>query len=1499
MKNKTNSKNIFMLRFILIFAAFLSISTVNAQAPYCSPATSFGCGFGDQITEFYTTGGVTDISNIASGCSAGNYSYNNTQPLTVNSGESFTIHVKAGPSFSQGTAIWIDWNNDFDFDDADEHMWTSNSSTTALQTATLTTPASQAAGTFRMRVRCSYNSFPTDPCANQTYGEVEDYDVVVQQGNQIVNVCNGDIPAPFNNVDSVTGGSGNYAYVWQSSVDFGNTWVTAAGNYDSINYVPVTSLLDTVFYQRMVIDQSCGDSAYSNIIEVHVPDTLKANPTVYNLSCNGSMSGSITTTVNGGFAPYSYVWSTGNTTSSISGLAAATYSVTITDNNGCVATSSMTVTEPTILVSATVLDSNISCNGLANGGATAFANGGTPSYTYAWSNAATTASITGVIAGTYSVTITDANGCTDSSSVMVMEPALLVSSSVIDSNISCNGLADGGATASAAGGTAPYMYAWSNAATTVSITGVLAGTYSVTITDANGCTDSSSTTVSEPALLVSASVLDSNITCNGLAEGGATASAAGGTIPYTYAWSNAATTASITGVIAGTYSVTITDANGCTDSSSTMISEPTLLVSSSVLDSNITCNGLSDGGATAFASGGVAPYMYAWSNAATTASITGVMAGTYSVTVTDANGCTDSSSTTVSEPALLVSSSVIDSNISCNGLADGGATASAAGGTFPYTYAWSNSATTASITGVMPGTYSVTITDVNGCTSTSSATITEPTVLSDSITMTMINCFGDSTGTATVIGMGGTTPYTYAWPSGNTTSTESAMHAGLYVVTITDANGCTAMANVTMIENPALLAFVSGTTNQLCSGDSIGSITANAGGGVAPYSYNWSNGDVSNNPTGLPAGAYTLTVTDALGCMQTTTATITEPNPLSAQFVNVVNSTCNGSTNGSAEAFAAGGTAPYSYNWNNGTTTSVNTGLDTGYYSVVIIDANGCSLSDSVMMTQPDSLIASASIGNDVSCFAGNDGTANSIATGGTLPYVYAWSNGTSGTTTTGLIAGTHTVTVSDANNCSSIDTVVISQPAAAVSVTTTATDASCNGMNDGGAIALGAGGTPGYSYSWSNGAVTSSISGLAAGTYTVTTTDTNGCSITDNIVITEPTPIVVTIATVANVTCFGGNDGSAQVLGSGGTAPYVYVWNTGDNTSMIDTLTMGVYTAVVMDANGCVDSSSTTVTEPMPLTMDLGADTTICSTDTLTLDASAAFTTFDWDNGDTTQTRDIDANVVGTGTANYYVTVQNAAGCETSDTISVTVAAPVTTSITMNGDRELCIYESITLDAGPGFASYNWSNSSNQQLNTIYSSNWPDGTNIFTVTVTDVNGCIGMAMDSIIALPAVIVDLGPDTVVWQNAVYTLDADSIFGSYLWPDGSTNQTFDVTPSNAGLITVTVTDTLTLCEGVGEVMVEFALDVPTIANFNIATYPNPAYDVLNIEVSNFINAGELDIKIMSVTGATVLSSSYPTNGGSVNEAIDISKLNPGTYFIEFYTNGQKTMKSFIVR
>ena len=392
--------------------------------------------------------------------------------------------------------------------------------------------------------------------------------------------------------------------------------------------------------------------------------------------------------------------------------------VTVTDFNSCTTTSSVTITEPNVLSSAIATSTNVSCNGGSDGTASVTVTGGTAPYSYAWPSGDTTANDSGLTQGTYVVTITDFNNCTDTSSVVITEPDLLTSTISATTAVSCNGGTNGAATVTALGGTTPYTYAWPSATTTATETGLSQGTYVVTVTDANSCTTTSSVVITEPSILTSAIGSSTNVSCNSGSDGSASVTVAGGTTPYSYAWPSGDTTANDTGLSQGTYIVTVTDANGCTSTSSITINEPSVLSSTISSSVDVSCNGGSDGTASVTVNGGTAPYSYTWPSGTPTATETGLSPGTYVVTVTDFNNCTTTSSVTITEPNVLSSAIATSTNVSCNGGADGTASITVTGGTAPYSYAWPSGDTTANDSGLTQGTYVVTITDFNNCTDT-------------------------------------------------------------------------------------------------------------------------------------------------------------------------------------------------------------------------------------------------------------------------------------------------------------------------------------------------------------------------------------------------------------------------------------------------------------------------------------------------------------------------------------------------------------------------------------------------------------------------------------------------------------------------------------------------------------------------------------------------------------------------------------------------------------
>ena len=1116
-----------------------------------------------------------------------------------------------------------------------------------------------------------------------------------------------------------------------------------------------------------------------------------------NVSCNGGNDGEATASAMGGTTAYTYAWSNAATTANITGLAAGTYSVTVTDANGCTDSASVTITEPAVLVAATAVDDNVSCNGGNDGEATASATGGTTTYSFAWSSGATSATASNLAAGTYTVTVTDANGCTDTETVTITEPTPVVASATVISNVLCNGDTNGVAFAAGSGGTSPYTYTWENNNTNDTASNLFAGTWGVEVMDAMGCIDSAFITITQPDTLIIGLDSITDVSCNGGNDGEATASATGGTTAYTYSWSNAATTATITGLTAGTYSVTVTDANGCTDSTSITITEPAMLVAATAVDSNVSCNGGSDGGATASATGGTTAFTYAWSNSATTASITGVVAGTYSVTVTDANGCTDSASVTITEPAVLVAATAVDDNVSCNGGNDGEATASATGGTTTYSFAWSSGATSATASNLAAGTYTVTVTDANGCTDTETVTITEPTpVVASAVVDDNVSCNGGNDGEATASASGGTTGYTFSWSGGGGSSaTATGLTAGTYIVTVTDANGCEDADVVTITEPTLLVASAVVDDNVSCNGGNDGEATASATGGTTAYSYSWSNAATTANITGLTAGTYSVTVTDANGCTDSTSVTITEPAMLVAATAVDSNVSCNGGSDGGATASAAGGTTAYTFSWSNGATTASISSVTAGTYSVTVTDANGCTDSASVTITEPAVLVAATVADSNVSCNGGSDGVATASATGGTTAYAYAWSTSATTATATGLSAGTFTVTVTDANGCTDTETVTITEPTPVVASATLISNVLCNGDSNGIAFAAGSGGTSPYTYAWDNNNTNDTASNLSAGTWGVEVMDANGCIDSAFITVTVPDSLIIVLDSITDVSCNGQSNGAVSATAMGGTTAYTYTWSNGGSSANITGIIAGTYGLTVTDANGCIDTNAYVVNEPDTISNTFAISNVSCNSGNdaymiSTPSGGTAGYTFLWNTGATAD------SIGGLIAATYTVTITDTNGCQNVFTDSISQPDSLFATIILE-DSALCAGDSsgMAIAAATGGT-------------TPYTFNWPTGFTAandsliglpagnYVVTIVDANGCIDSATATI-EQPQVLA-LSIDSMVDVTCEGGANGFALLGaaggttpySYQWENGGTSSSN--ANLSAGSTIVTVTD-----------------------------------------------------------------------------------------------------------
>lgn len=540
-------------------------------------------------------------------------------------------------------------------------------------------------------------------------------------------------------------------------------------------------------------------------------------------------------------------------------------------------------------------------------------------------------------------------------------------------------------------------YLWDDASTNPvrTITSLTTGTtFSVTVTNTYGCSASDMVSVFvNPQMTVSISA--SNVTCNGFSNGSATANVTGGAFPYAYHWSDNQTTNPAVNLVAGTYSVTVTEASyiHCNVTGSITIIQPNAVLSIAVDSSNVSCFGLNDGSINITVSGGTPQYSYLWSNSNNNATLNNLFANLYTVTVTDIQQCRLIRSVNITQPNLL-RINFDSSAISCNGANDGRITAIISGGTLPYTYIWNTGDSTPTISNLVPGTYTVTVTDNHQCITSRAIVMNEPAVLQLNITTQHVSCFGFTDGSATANVTGGTIQYSYSWSNNVYTATIANQPAGTYFVTITDAHNCIATGS-TDITQPPLLTLSIDSANVLCNGGNTGSINTTPGGGTLPYSFIWSDGSISEDLTNLVAGIYTVTFTDAHSCEIIRPVIITEPLLLTVNLL-AIDETCLDYCNGEIIATTNGGTSPYIYLWDSEPPQVNSSAIDlcVGSYTITVTDNNQCKVVSSATVATRTIVQASyitAPPGGTVPVEIGFSYT-------GTLASTWSWNFGDGGT---------------------------------------------------------------------------------------------------------------------------------------------------------------------------------------------------------------------------------------------------------------------------------------------------------------------------------------------------------------------------------------------------------------------------------------------------------------------------------------------------------------------
>ncbi|HXH20108.1 MAG TPA: gliding motility-associated C-terminal domain-containing protein, partial [Chitinophagales bacterium] len=1208
---------------------------------------------------------------------------------------------------------------------------------------------------------------------------------------------------------TVTGGTTAYTYLWSAGETTEDIDSLPVGSYD----VTVTDAHSCTITKNFVITEPSG---------------LAASITKADVSCFGRNDGSIDVTASGGTAPYNFIWSNGAATEDLSGIAIGTYSVTVTDAQGCNISRSTIIVEPADLITS-ISKVDVSCNGFSDGSLDLTIAGGTLPYVYNWSNGATTQDLNGLVIGSYNVTVTDAQNCSVSTGETITEPAVLAAS-LAKVDVRCNGGNNGSIDLNVSGGTTPYFYIWTNGAITEDIDSLVAGTYTVTITDAQNCTVTAGTAIAEPNVLAM-SLTKADVSCNGNSDGSIDLTISGGTASYVFTWSNGAVTEDLTGLTIGTYTVTVTDAQGCSDFNSVTIMQPAALTAT-VFKDDVNCHGGNDGSIDLTVGGGTAPYGFAWSNGDAAEDLNNLATGSYSVTITDAQNCSLVSGTVITEPAVL-SASLSKTDVSCNGGNDGAINLTVSGGTTDYSFLWSNGATTEDLNGIYEGSYTVTVTDAQACVLTTGTTVNAPDSIIISFVITNATCHGGKDGAVDATVTGGIAPYSYQWNFGPATQDISGVGAFTYMLTVTDANGCRKAKNATVGEAQLIVITQVSITPVSCNGGNDGAVDISVSGGVSPYTYLWSNGATTEDATGLTAGAGSVTVTDAVGCTKTRTFTITQPAPVIIATTGITPVTCNGGTNGAINITVSGGTPGYTFSWSNGAATEDINSLSSATYTVTVTDGNNCTATKNILVTQPTAITFSFSV-THLLCNGNSNGAINLTANGGTPGYSFTWSNGATTEDISGLVAGVYSVTVTDANACSAVNGTSVNQPAP-IAISYTKVDVACNGANTASIDAAVSGGTAPYRYAWSNGATTQDISSLASGSYTLTVTDLNNCRANTTVFISQPAAISITAAQT-DVSCNGGNTGSVNITVSGGVSPYTYLWSNGATTEDLSAIPVGSYTVTVSDANNCMATKTTSITQPPALTVSGIVTNVLCSgssTGSINITANGGITpyTFSWSTGVTTE----DISNVPAG--NYTITVSDANAC--SQAKSFTVGEPAAISISVTSIKDAACNGSangtITISVSGGTTPYMylWSNGATASaINNLSAGS-------YSVTVTDANSCVKTGNYNIGQPAAIAVNASAISNAVCNSsstgsiALTVSGGTPAYTYWWSTGATTK--DISGLSAGTYSVTVTDAQN-CRGIDSYNIgePAALDI-TITASQDARCNGAANGSINITVS----------------------------------------------------------------